>query len=405
MQIFRLSLLYVAITMVASCQIPFVKEKIGLVTHFAERTNVYINDRDRCVGPVVMIFSGSGGRVSQVFYLGDDSRATYYTGFVPVTVQGYCDSNGDLRNQQNEFPLSVSLTRKVVEKDTYYVANAEFIASGNKGVRFSDKWARNEKYGRIANLDSAVFSRTSVRSGLWKPLEFQQNRLQGLYFAEPFDEKKAVVLFVHGISDTPLVFSEVYKNLDKTKYQAWFYFYPTGLPLSSSSGELLKLMGLSLNQYAPSRIHIVAHSMGGLVSLDYLRSCLSQGLCNNVDSFTSVSTPWGGHNSAKYGAKYASDLVPVWYDMAPGSEFLKRLYGYSLPSQVKHYLFVSIQQQDMLGFESNDGVVSMASMFNMKMQEQAHMIRAFNEGHVSILSNPDLMRHLDNIFVSGQPEQ
>ena len=83
-----------------------------------------------------------------------------------------------------------------------------------------------------------------------------------------------------------------------------------------------------------TELHLLAHSMGGLVSREYLDKCVERAGCAYLRSYTSIATSYGGMPSASMGVEYAPAVIPVWRDLAPDSEFLAKLYRYSLPASV-----------------------------------------------------------------------
>ena len=90
-----------------------------------------------------------------------------------------------------------------------------------------------------------------------------------------------------------------------------------------------------------SQHHVVAHSIGGLVSRSFINQQLEKKQNLFVKSFITIATPWSGHKAADAGVKHAPVVVPVWIDMAPGSTFLKTLFKIQIPDELPHYLFLS----------------------------------------------------------------
>jgi alpha-beta hydrolase superfamily lysophospholipase len=73
-------------------------------------------------------------------------------------------------------------------------------------------------------------------------------------------------------------------------------------------------------------LHLIAHSMGGLVSRATVNICAQKNTCEYLHSYTTLSTPWNGVASAKSGVEWAPTVVPVWRDMDPDSEFVTTLF-------------------------------------------------------------------------------
>lgn len=74
------------------------------------------------------------------------------------------------------------------------------------------------------------------------------------------------MLFVHGINGTPRNFSALIENLDHSRYQAWVVNYPSGLALDTLGTGIAELILLLKHKYQLEQMHVVAHSMGGLVA-------------------------------------------------------------------------------------------------------------------------------------------
>ena len=73
--------------------------------------------------------------------------------------------------------------------------------------------------------------------------------------------------------------------------------------------------------------HVIAHSMGGLVSRGFIlrnQTGLSRA---HIPLYVTISTPWAGHKAAESGIKYAPAVVGVWNDMAPKSAYLTDLFS------------------------------------------------------------------------------
>lgn len=94
----------------------------------------------------------------------------------------------------------------------------------------------------------------------------------GVYFLGPYDPKKIPVLFVHGLMSTPLdwgnFINELNANPDfRQHYQAWVFFYPTGMPILLSSIKLRRdLADLASHYPLKKNIVLIGHSMGGIIS-------------------------------------------------------------------------------------------------------------------------------------------
>jgi pimeloyl-ACP methyl ester carboxylesterase len=126
-------------------------------------------------------------------------------------------------------------------------------------------------------LDSPEFRRRNhATEGLLDPNKTQKHR--GLYMIEPYDPNRIPVVMVHGLWSSPLTWMDMFNDLRsypevRSRYQFWFYLYPSGQPFWISATELRKDLADMRQAIDPDRGHstldqmvLVGHSMGGLVS-------------------------------------------------------------------------------------------------------------------------------------------
>lgn len=254
----------------------------------------------------------------------------------------------------------------------------------NQGVRFA--------IGETADLDDPRFAATRGSDGLWTPATFAIKNGFGLYFLERYDPAKTPVLFVHGAAGSPQDWRYAMEKIDRSRYQPWFYVYPSGMRLAKAAEALDGGVKLLHERYGFHRLHVVAHSMGGLVSREFILRNAVTGGNRYIDTFITFSSPWDGHEAAAMGVKYAPQVVPSWRDMEHGSDFLKHLYDRRLKGRVKHHLFYShrASRSPILPAE-NDGTVSVASQTRPEARADAMEVRGFDEDHISILSSRDAL--------------
>ena len=250
----------------------------------------------------------------------------------------------------------------------------------NQGVRFA--------IGETANLDDPRFAATRGEDGLWTPATFAIQSGFGVYFLEPYNPRKTPVLFVHGAAGSPQDWRMAMEKIDRRSYQPWFYVYPSGMRLESAADALNAAVKLLHERYGFEKLHVVAHSMGGLVSRRFIQKNAIDDGNRYINTFITFSSPWGGHEAAAMGVKYAPEVVPSWRDMASGSDFLDHLYDQNLKGRVNHHLFYSHRSsKSRILPPENDGTVSVASQLRKQAVNDAVDVRGFDEDHVSILSS------------------
>lgn len=355
--------------------------------------------------PVIIVALGEKGERSVHTY-----RVYEKTGpFQMVTFGGsrylfaFNDLNNDFEHQSNEPSNLLRLPDDFGAGKR--IGNIELLLQPSTGAQNEQAFGNlfdlrgmtlgtiDVQLGKIADLDDARFDPDLAGLGMWQPLRFMKEGYAGIYFLKPFDQKKIPVLFVHGINGSPRDFAALISRLDQTHYQPWVLYYPSGFELNAMGDGLFGMMSELNHRYPFTQLHVVAHSMGGLVSRSYLGACVKSGHCGYLRSFTSISTPFGGQAAAQSGLNHAPVIMPVWRSMAPGSHFLSNLFSVPLPSAVPHHLVFGFQNTSLLGGGSGDGTIMLASQLRREAQQQATSQRGFDEDHISVLSSAEVIEY------------
>jgi pimeloyl-ACP methyl ester carboxylesterase len=262
-------------------------------------------------------------------------------------------------------------------------------------------------YGVVATLDDQRFREEHANNSLWRPYDFIFDVGPGVYFLEPYDVKKIPVLFVHGINGTPINFRFLIEHLDRTKYQPWLYYYPSGVRLSGLADHLDQTMKKLQLQHGFTEYHVIAHSMGGLVSRGFLLRNQSAQTRARIPLYITISTPWAGHEAAQAGVNYAPAVVYVWNDMVPRSDYLTDLFFRNsdgepvhrpLPHGIRHHLLFGFKHRGSVHGECSDGTVTLSSQLYAGAQEDASRLYGFDETHMSILESTDTSRLVNRLL-------
>jgi pimeloyl-ACP methyl ester carboxylesterase len=252
--------------------------------------------------------------------------------------------------------------------------------------------------GEVADLAEDRFGPASGPIGLWRLADFVLDLGPGLYFLEEFDRDRIPVLFVHGISGYPQEFSYLIDELDRERFQPWFFFYPSGAQLTRISEYLSQIVSQLHARYRFKRLFVVAHSMGGLVARNFVLHHEEATGDECVRLFVSLSTPWGGHAAARKGVERSPVVIYSWIDMAPDSEFLRglffrdpetRLKRRELPEHTSYHLLFGFHRNASLPGASGDSVITLASQLHPLAQHEADSIAGFDVDHTGILRNPE----------------
>ncbi|MCG2591791.1 hypothetical protein LZ009_03255 [Ramlibacter sp. XY19] len=165
--------------------------------------------------------------------------------------------------------------------------------------------------GTVAGLDDPRFDREKAREGMWKPVSFMREGLAGIYFQQPYAADRTPVLLVHGMGGSPRDFDALVRGLDRSRFQPWFFYYPSGLDLDVVGTGLLAMLNQLWLERRFTGLHVVAHSMGGLVVRSFLQDCRDAGECRYVRNFVSISSPFGGAAAAQPRRRKAL-TIPPW---------------------------------------------------------------------------------------------
>ncbi|MFP4417365.1 MAG: esterase/lipase family protein [Chitinispirillaceae bacterium] len=254
--------------------------------------------------------------------------------------------------------------------------------------------------GAVRSLDDTIFSDKVAELGIYNPSEFLDNA--GIYFyaLQERNLRKTPVLCVPGYGGSPREFEKIISELDSSRFDFWFFYYPGAQSLSKSasilyeiffSGNIIKLRG--------RKLYIIAHSMGGLVARQALNLYSRKQNRTAPVEFISLCTPYGGIESAKDPFFDVSVMLPSWRQLAAESGFLDSLHSSRLAPSIQFYLFFGFKNPAIIKFsETSDGTVKLKNQLPYTIQDQADEIRGFNETHESILTSDECIERVTQIL-------
>jgi pimeloyl-ACP methyl ester carboxylesterase len=322
---------------------------------------------------------------------------------------GYRDKNSDLIYEEGEpagqygDPTSVSIPGGGV------IGGINFnISDENRSIDFpkgfalcppdKPKYLHSRVAGAIVDLEDDLFSEENGEKGYWEATTFFKEIGGNIYFLEPYSPEKIPILFIHGATGTPRGWKYFVDHIDRTKFQPWFFYYPSGARIKSMSYLLFwKLLNLQ-KKYHFKRIFFTAHSMGGLVARSFIMDYGK--VFPNLELFISLATPWAGDRMAEYGVKQSPGVIPCWIDMQPNGAFIESLYKTKMPETIQFYMFYGHVGSRNPFRSNNDGTITLASLLDMRSQREAKMNFAFNEDHASIIYSPEVLAQYNLIINS-----
>lgn len=259
--------------------------------------------------------------------------------------------------------------------------------------------------GVVTKLDDPSFAPEIADMGLWQPVEFLKHARPGIYFLQRYDTDKIPVLYVHGINGTPRNFETLIAGLDRSRFQPWVYFYPSSADLDVVGGHLQQTVTKLQRAYHFERLVVIAHSMGGLPSRNFILRNGDQGV--EIPLFISLASPFGGNDGAAAGAEHAPTPLPSWIDLAPDSTFLRELF-YQDPDQLKqprplpahtaHHLFFAFQRNSNSFGPSSDGTIPLLRQLHPEAQRDATRLYGIDAGHVTVLQNEAAIAQINTLL-------
>ncbi|HOG11793.1 MAG: hypothetical protein PHW80_03630 [Smithellaceae bacterium] len=295
------------------------------------------------------------------------------------------DENGYFEAHEcvGRLPRPVTIAKQKV-KDGLSVIGPDLklnLAAPSKTDLVFEEKVRRHSYV-YESLEDEFFDPRYGEIGLYDFKVFMAHTQQYIFSFETMNPRKTQVLFVHGVAGTPRDFQYMVRGIDRKRYQPWFYFYPSGLPLKKLGANLANIIKYAEanNPGRLRRLIIVAHSMGGLVALSTIQHLSADGVPPYLKGCISFNSPYGGVEAAASGIKYAPAVVPSWHDVAAGSPFLNELYTEGKHKAIPFYLFFGYKTGD-----SSDGTITLQSQLNRNIHLSAHKSYGFNASHVGIL--------------------
>jgi pimeloyl-ACP methyl ester carboxylesterase len=362
---------------------------------------------------VVLCFARENGRAALTDYMIINHSSLYYF-IVPAgeyTVAAFEDRNRNMQPDPGEpwgvygAPDWLPVERPGPIKGVDIVLRGiDFRASGGllEGLSLAEVTGRHytSGIGVVTDLDEKSFALEYALKGLWEPYAFLKEVGYGLLFLEPYDPSKTPVLFVYGAAGQARNWRPLFEGIDRTRFQPWFFSYPTGMPLELSAGALDASIRQLQETLRFRRLFVVAHSMGGLVARRALQKTLDAGGRDYLALFVSISTPWGGHRAAAQGVAHAPAVVPSWRDMVPESDFNRKLFAQPLPASLPFHLLFSYNGRSGLMAANNDGAVTLESQLDYRAQREAQQIVGVNAGHADILRDRDLHQAVNTVLLT-----
>jgi len=241
------------------------------------------------------------------------------------------------------------------------------------------------------DLNDPVFSHSVALEGLYYPKLFGK-KSRGLYRLAPkYKEGSIPLILVHGMAGTPRDWAYILEHIDLTHYTPYLLYYASGEDFTKLSKEFNAWI-LSDKIFDKGPGVIIAHSFGGVIVRDAANLQEHFGR-QSKELFISLATPYGGDAKAAEGVKNAPYVIPSWRNIADDSTFIKELYRRALSEDVTFDLLFAYENSET--GPSGDGRVPLQKQLRPEAQEEADVIRGFNEDHLSILNSKEVAAYID----------
>lgn len=247
--------------------------------------------------------------------------------------------------------------------------------SGDTILEYRSRASR-ENIGRVVSLDDEMFSRGYYQLGIYRPYDFMDRVGSGLFLLRRYSPARPVVLLIHGKGGGPRDWATLAPALRRTGAQVLIAYYPSGVELKVVEAWLAEGILELRKRWRFQTLHIVGHSMGGLVARSLTRTLVERQQGLRVLSLTTINSPLGGLRSARTGVARAPIVIPSWRDLAAGSDYLDELSRWPQPISIPYFLLFTYRTGS-----SGDGVVPLSSQIPLWLQEQATIMRGFESEH------------------------
>jgi pimeloyl-ACP methyl ester carboxylesterase len=272
--------------------------------------------------------------------------------------------------------------------------DAEKLRSHGEQLLFSVSDVSVE--GKVIPLSDIRFGSANARLGYFQIYRFLWDVGPGIYFLEEYDPKRIPVLYVHGALGYPQEFRSLIASLDRTRFQPWVFFYPSGAELGAIAEYLTRIVTNLRLRLDVGELAVVAHSMGGLVAREFVLRNHERAVGDPVRAFITLSTPWDGVPSAAEGADRSPFVVPSWRDVKPDSDFLKGLFFEDEAMEVRRHLPEKLATRLLFGVK--DQTIPLTSAIRWEALEDADDRWPLPYGHADILRSPEASRLVNELL-------
>jgi hypothetical protein len=241
--------------------------------------------------------------------------------------------------------------------------------------------------GRYPSLDDTIFGPKMRISGVLSPRKFADIFGFWIFLTEPHKQKRIPVLLVHGHWTGPPVFKKLAASLDKTRFEPWFTYYPSGLSLPESASMLrINLSRLSA-YYGNKEVAVAAYSLGGLVVRQALRPANDGVVMPKIPMLIGIANPWGGSIKTRAGTKFSFAgkegsrlaVAESWEEFVDQTPFINALFDDPMPKETEFHMMYGVGGNDDFLEGRDDGALPESSLGRKEAVAEADSVTIFED--------------------------
>lgn len=180
------------------------------------------------------------------------------------------------------------------------------------------------------------------------------------------DDGELPVIFLHGYGQTKAdyyVMGTRFRASGRGRLFAFNYWYPG--PVRRSAARLARKVEKVKALTGASQVHLIGHSLGGLVSRYYVERMNGS---VHVRTLVAIASPWAGTDMARF------DITPVSRDLCPESVVMKELGPANPPGKVAYRAAWSYADELVIPSESS----------SLKGAGEEFVV--YDQGHLTLLA-------------------
>lgn len=217
---------------------------------------------------------------------------------------------------------------------------------------------------------------------------------------------KNPVVLVHGLNGESgyWISDNMDKKLSNSNYDAWSFYYPNNQEINYSSALLSDGISFIRQKTGKSKVSILAHSMGGLVSRGYIEnqaitpSGININYRGDVEKLITLGSPfYGSHLANKINFDHWYDFTeelsrwlgsdtraPAYKDLSVGSKFTWNLNYNQNNTSIAYYTIVGTGDNIVpVPFEDDDSD-SLVSVTSANLYYKGATVITFNINHANL---------------------